>query len=363
MAFFRSTTDPGSNVTVTKEEFNLFHNIDRLLFTRLVVKLGRDPGQSIHVMSFILFLEKMSKDFRLVKNLLSWPDKMLHNLADESLLALNCIESVHFPYNANIHDKGLPLIQNLTRMTISLKYLTEKRMHIIPAVTKLLNEVCSRAFTDIVQKVQYEKAMKEQNFNVPNLYGTIPNPYMQQQVLYFAPAPPRVAIVQPQQIAVPVTQWNEGSSSHYGVSNRKEFNRGFNQITTMFATNLSLGSERKEVTVDDRTIFMTFSKGYPISESEIRDFFSRRYGYIVEDLYMQEVQPPEQPLYARLVVRPEAINVIDHFFEATSRVKFAINGKHIWARRYFRKGGKSPPATSPVTSRTPSPSEPGTSYG
>lgn len=79
---------------------------------------------------------------------------------------------------------------------------------------------------------------------------------------------------------------------------------------------------------------------------------------------MQEVQPNEQPLYARLVVRPEAINMIDGLLDGTSRVKFSINGKHVWARRYFRKGNKSPASTSsPVTSGPPSsPFGAGSSY-
>lgn len=52
---------------------------------------------------------------------------------------------------------------------------------------------------------------------------------------------------------------------------------------------------------------------------------------------MQEVNPPKQSLYARLVVRPEAMDVIDHFLDYNSRMKFSINGKHVWARKYIRK--------------------------
>lgn len=35
------------------------------------------------------------------------------------------------------------------------------------------------------------------------------------------------------------------------------------------------GGEERQVPPDDRTIFLTFSKGYPISENEVRDFFTR----------------------------------------------------------------------------------------
>ena len=37
--------------------------------------------------------------------------------------------------------------------------------------------------------------------------------------------------------------------------------------------------EAEEVSADERTIFLTFSKGYPISENEVREFFTR-YDYI-----------------------------------------------------------------------------------
>lgn len=36
-----------------------------------------------------------------------------------------------------------------------------------------------------------------------------------------------------------------------------------------------VGERRLEVPADERTIFLTFSKGYPISENEVRDFFTR----------------------------------------------------------------------------------------
>ncbi|KAE9592418.1 hypothetical protein Lalb_Chr19g0129091 [Lupinus albus] len=74
--------------------------------------------------------------------------------------------------------------------------------------------------------------------------------------------------------------------------------------------------------------------------------FNRRFGDVIESIFMQEVPEHEQPLYARLVVRPGAINMIDGLLDGTSRMKFVINGKHVWARRYLRKGNKSPQTSS-----------------
>ncbi|XP_024200604.1 uncharacterized protein LOC112203939 [Rosa chinensis] len=92
----------------------------------------------------------------------------------------------------------------------------------------------------------------------------------------------------------------------------------------------------EEVSADDRTIFLTFSKGYPISEKEVREFFTRKYGEFFDAIHMQEVQVvDQQPLYARLVVR--SASFIPVVLEGQSKAKFSINGKHVWARKYVKK--------------------------
>ncbi|XP_020229221.1 uncharacterized protein LOC109810223 [Cajanus cajan] len=366
MASFIPSSDLGANVIVTKEEFFIFHNIDRQLFSRLVVGLGHDTSQSTHVMAFIMWLEKQCKDMKMVKNILQWPEAKLDSLAGEAILVLNCIESSQFPHDGVVNDKGLPLIKSIMRNNaISLKYFYDNRVTIIDELTKLLSNVCERAFIDIVQQVQYTKAMEEQHLKIANIYGA--GPYIKQMV-YYTPLP-GVNIVPHQQVAISTPQWSEGSyntssvanppqETTYDVSVQKECNPNFNELMAM----LNHTSENKEVPVDDRIIFMTFSRGYLISEVEVRDFFLRMYGDIVEALHMQDVVPPEQPLYARVVIRAEAIHMIDHILESTNKVKLSINGKHAWARKYVRKDNKSTIEKSPVTSRAPSPSSIKTFY-
>ena len=175
--------DLGTNVIVTREQYFNFHNIDRQLFTRLVVVLGRDTSQSTHVMAFIMWLEKQCKDMKMIKNMLQWSDTMIDSLADEVILVLNCVESSQFPYDDVVNDETLPLIKNILQNNVAnLKYFYDNRVTIIGAVTKLLNNVCVRAFIDIVHEVQYMKAMKEQNLQIANIYGT--DPYAKQAVYY-----------------------------------------------------------------------------------------------------------------------------------------------------------------------------------
>lgn len=78
---------------------------------------------------------------------------------------------------------------------------------------------------------------------------------------------------------------------------------------------------------------------------------------MIEEVYMQEVEMTEQPLYARLVVRWNAVHLIDRVLEGRVKVKFSINGKHVWARKYVRKTTKSPP-NSPSASPSSSSSSP-----
>lgn len=64
--------------------------------------------------------------------------------------------------------------------------------------------------------------------------------------------------------------------------------------------------------------------------------------------------PRAQPLYARLVLRPDSST--DVVLNGKTRAKFSINGKHVWARKFVRKNpNKSPSAPSPSLSPSQSP--------
>ncbi|CAH9065923.1 unnamed protein product [Cuscuta europaea] len=84
---------------------------------------------------------------------------------------------------------------------------------------------------------------------------------------------------------------------------------------------------------EERTMFATFSKGYPVSEGEVRRFFTKVLGNCIECIHMQAVKPQEeQPLYARVVFfDPTHIDLI---LNGEHKAKFTINGKHVWMRRF-----------------------------
>ncbi|KAI9098462.1 hypothetical protein K1719_025087 [Acacia pycnantha] len=323
-SFSNTDTIASGSVSVSQNEFNQFHSIDRILFTRLLVSLGREANEAMQVMAYLIWLEKMSRDFRLVSKLLDASDYLLHELVNEVVLALVCIETDQFPRDSNVL-KDLRLTQSVTHTSLTIPYLLQNRVAIIQAVTKIINDVCIKAFTDIVQKVEGEKAVIKRSLTNP----------MVQPVYYDS-----TDHVVPQHNNT-IANWcrYEPQSNHHQMMDCDVFK----------GLELSPSGARRNVPPDERTIFLTFSKGYPISEAEVRDYFSRRYGDMIEEVYMQEAGMLEQALYARLVVRGNAIHLIETVLEGKGKVKFSIYGKHVWARKYVRKTTKSPP-TSPSIS-------------
>ncbi|KAL7166292.1 hypothetical protein ACSBR2_037048 [Camellia fascicularis] len=89
--------------------------------------------------------------------------------------------------------------------------------------------------------------------------------------------------------------------------------------------------------MDDRTMFLTFSRGYPVSESEVKELFTGCFGNCVDNVDMDEFKSVDQPLFARMVVC--GVSIVDDILNWSSIAKFWINGKHVWARKYERRDG------------------------
>ncbi|KAK4280044.1 hypothetical protein QN277_011720 [Acacia crassicarpa] len=324
--------DSSSKVIITDEDFKNFHGIDRKLFLRLVSDIVHEPRRATLFMALFLWFEKTAKDFTLISKLLQWPHALLTDLTNEAALVYTCIDSSDCLTKNNVNLKyfDLPLTQKITNSGISLHFIHRNRIGIKQAIVELMKNVCDRAFDDIV--VQYllqKKAQREQNLMKQG--GVYCNVSAGFEVAVL-PLPPQNVMVPP--LAPPLQ--GRGGAFDVMVLNNEVW-------------------ERKDVivTADDRTIFLTFSKGYPISDTEIREFFFRRYGDVIEGVLMQEVASvEEQPLYARMVLRPEFIHMMEVILEGPARKsKFCINGKHLWARKYVRKTTKLlSPAISPATS-------------
>ncbi|CAK7352446.1 unnamed protein product [Dovyalis caffra] len=287
---------------IPQEQFNLFHLIDRELYTLLVMALWRDPMQYMQVIAIWIWLERMGYK-NVVKKILSLPNILINELADEAIICLKAIKSNHLAISLEIID--IPLMQSIMEKEISLQYFHDNMLNAMEGVARVVNEVCIRELSDIMQ-VAIERNAAQSLIDRQTMISTF-----QYQSL-FQPMPPEVAF-------------------------------GPNEIAK---SSTSLGNDEL---AEDRTMFVTFSKGYNVKEWEVREFLARNYGDCIESLYMHDVEPTEQPLYARIVFR--SATTIQVILNGKSKAKFTINGMHVWARKFVPKRPRSSlPNFSPIGS-------------
>ncbi|OVA00808.1 hypothetical protein BVC80_9083g116 [Macleaya cordata] len=263
--------------SITIEELRSFHSIDRELYSRLVLNLHRDPFQSMQIIALWICLEQVGYP-NIILKMLFLTDDAVNSIADEGVHILNCITSeIPPPISTNINVTPLTL-DLMNNQEISLQFLYENRLTALSGIMKIVNEVCFKAFEDI-------------------LWLALGN---------------AAAVPYPTTVIVP----EFGESSSFTRS-------GLNPPTPKNDIDVPQG---------ERTLFITFSRGYPITEREIRNFFVRSYGDCVEAIYMQDITPNEQPMYAHLVLRSAStIAVILHGKE---RAQFLINGKNLRVRHH-----------------------------
>uniref|UniRef100_A0A0D3HGL6 RRM domain-containing protein n=1 Tax=Oryza barthii TaxID=65489 RepID=A0A0D3HGL6_9ORYZ len=84
--------------------------------------------------------------------------------------------------------------------------------------------------------------------------------------------------------------------------------------------------------LDYRSLFITFSRGYPIRQDDIINFFNSLYGPCVESVMVEKAAAGQLPVYGRVVLRcPSMIPVV---LDGQQTAKYMIKGRHLWARIY-----------------------------
>ncbi|CAN1760935.1 hypothetical protein LINPERHAP1_LOCUS7723 [Linum perenne] len=88
----------------------------------------------------------------------------------------------------------------------------------------------------------------------------------------------------------------------------------------------------------DKTLFLTFSRRFPVTTDEVMELFTRKYGEgSVVGIMMHEnlVYGNQQPLFVKIMLR--SVTLVDEVLSGEKIAKFRTNGKHIWAKKYERR--------------------------
>ncbi|RZC60985.1 hypothetical protein C5167_022741 [Papaver somniferum] len=221
-------------------------------------------------------------------------ESVLNTAADEAILILDCITSKTPPPKLKT-KKVIPYTLSLTsNKEISLANLYECKGRVISGITQKVDEVCIKAFYDILQKA-LEK-----------------NPKFRHQ---------------------PTGGLNFGADK-YRSELASLINVSASSSSTKDASNVSASSSTTNNASkgEKRTMFVTFSQGFPTSDQELIEYFVGLYGNCVERVHLQE---KKQPLHARVVF--SSSSTIKKFLGGQEKVKFTINGKQLCARRYLAK--------------------------
>ncbi|GFP85498.1 hypothetical protein PHJA_000693600 [Phtheirospermum japonicum] len=271
----------GSRYTVTLDEFKLFHGIDRALYRILVRDLFRNPVECLYILGLWLWLERGGFS-NLVSHILSLPPLLIDELADEAVTCLKCLNT-HFPFSSEASE--IPLTHSLAKKDISLQYFYERQLTAFNEIQDIVKGVC-----------------------IPSVSELMDTGY----------------------------RYSGGSPVNAASSSVDQ-----NSFTQSISSLRIKGDARvNDDSQNERTMFVTFSKGYPVSEAEVRQFFMSLFGNCIESFQMQEVGPVQQALYAKIVfLRPV---FIQNILNGVSKAKFTINGKNVWMRRFVVKEEPAP---------------------
>nr|GMD50592.1 uncharacterized protein LOC109168955 [Ipomoea batatas] len=319
---------------VPVEMLKHFHSLDRELYSILVFELERDPKVSVNTIALWIWLELDVLD-DVVPNILLSSIKSINGLADEALVCLRCITDATYLSSSDASE--ISLSQSVLGEQLSLKFFHENRAQAYRGVRSVVENVCVKVLDDLMGMAMTRnterQALKTQMVMIPPVEPMMPRfggltrtgessrsvlPPMDSMVSRFGGI--RLTGESSQSVVPPVDPMIQrfGGLKLTGESSQS-----------------AVPPLHMEEPKENRTVFATFSRGYPVFEWELRSHFYRMFGHCVESITMQPVKPNEQSLFALVVFTSPAI--VDLVLRGMEKAKFMVKGKQVWMRKYARK--------------------------
>ncbi|CAH8281951.1 unnamed protein product [Eruca vesicaria subsp. sativa] len=282
----------------TQEQLHTYHEEERVIFSKLVLQFARPPSESLLVMSTWFWLESFGYD-DIFPTISALPDQLITPFANEAVTCFQCLESPEPPNESNDLINQIPLTSSYLEKDISLPFIYKNRYTAIAGIKTFLTTNCSRIFTDILT-----------------------------QVVPYTPPPYNVSGIQ-YPLMIP-------GFPHPTFGNINVMPDAPNNTALIFPSNIWEWNDHCMETENDRTLFLTFGRGLPVSQAEVKELFTSTFGEkCVEGVYMRENNDQQQSLYAKLVL--DSVVTVDRVLEGHKIKTFMINGKNIRASKYDEK--------------------------
>ncbi|XP_026428694.1 uncharacterized protein LOC113324605 [Papaver somniferum] len=278
MSSSSSSSDSSSGEEITIDQLRSIYKIDRDMYRKLTVNMRKEPLVCMAVMALWLFMEDLGYP-NVIPMLLSYPSDIIDYAFEEAKVLVYHILTRTPPPSSLIDT---PITLRLIHVVGSRAYIPMKNLYhdgTIPyiEITNRLKDLCCTLFEDI-----FIEAMSGTNATNTTVYS---------QRLF-----------------------NEigGSSSVPTVEEP--------QVV------------RVSTPPSERTMFITFSKEFPITEDQLREYFVGMHGDCIERIDMQEIQPPQRRLMFAKIAFNES-ETIDQILGGVEAVWLLINGVRVRASK------------------------------
>ncbi|GMI76395.1 hypothetical protein like AT1G64870 [Hibiscus trionum] len=252
----------------------LFYTLERVLFNRMVITMAKNSQQVKSAMALWLMLEEIGYH-ELIRIIHSYDDDTIEALFNVALQCLEFIQPNASSPTRESHDT--PVFLGLFDEPMNFRFFHYNREFMYKRYVHIMETVCDKIFGDNAAIEVDESGLK------------------------------------------PVAK--EGSTSSSPVAGVSNLNPGADEFRP------------GQTPEDTRTMFLTFSKGHPLSREEIIHFFTSNWGEVVQDVVIEHVSHPgQEPQFGRIVFTCSL--VIPMVLNGQSKAKFLVNRKHLWARIY-----------------------------
>lgn len=218
----------------------LFYTLERILFNRMVKPMGKNPKLVKMAMAFWLLLEEIGYH-DLTRRIHSFDDSTIDTIFSETLSCLDCIRP-----GASEPDQGndIPASVKILDEPINRKFFYYNSKFMLRRFTYVMDTVCNRIFG--------ENAAIELDENI--------------------------RIMKPDALSSSSAYYGTGRVPvGSGLGREEALNQGSDEMIikkSCLNPNASEFCPRQQSNEDSRTMFLTFSKGHPLTSQEIINFFT-----------------------------------------------------------------------------------------
>ncbi|KAJ3696095.1 hypothetical protein LUZ60_001472 [Juncus effusus] len=255
----------------TVRDIMAFHTIDRRVYETLVAH-GSDPSVARNAVSLFMWIEQIGVDVITQIITVNNPS-VIFTLMAEVEAVMHCLRQEDDALNSYVE---IPLISSLTQNAIDIRFFNFHKDVILRGLANIIDGVGKVIFDDNLYEllrafeVEQERARRGLREGRPVV-------------------PSELAAVYNPRVVVPSAE-------------------------------------------DVRSMFITFSKGFPIKREQINDYFTERWGDCIDRVMMERTPLGGSPMYGRIVFKTESF--IGLILNGERVVKFNINGRQLWARKY-----------------------------